>query len=121
MSEYFIATEIMHLLQQQNYSCVGVFSGHSKEISCCIFNYDCSLVASSSMDKTAKVWEPRMMSCLASIEGHDDEVGISKEEQSHSDDNNIQVVKCKHILTVLYFMLCSVLTWQNSKLDWIYV
>lgn len=48
--------------------------GHRAELSNCLYNFDCSLVASSSMDKTAKVWDMRTNSCLATLSAHDDEV-----------------------------------------------
>ena len=48
--------------------------GHREELSNCLYNFDCSLIASSSMDKTAKIWDARMNSCLATLLGHDDEV-----------------------------------------------
>lgn len=48
--------------------------GHHAELSNCLYNFDCSLIASSSMDKTAKIWDVRMNSCLATLLGHDDEV-----------------------------------------------
>lgn len=56
------------------FSRVSVLIGHRSELSNCVYNFDCSLIASSSMDKTAKVWETRMNSCLATLRGHDDEV-----------------------------------------------
>jgi WD40 repeat protein len=59
---------------------VGILNGHSGEISNCMFNHDCNLIASSSMDKTAKVWDQRTFSSLATIMGHNDEVGMSELE-----------------------------------------
>lgn len=53
---------------------VCVLIGHRSELSNCIYNFDCSLIASSSMDKTAKVWDTKMNSCLVTFRGHDDEV-----------------------------------------------
>lgn len=52
----------------------SVLIGHRAELSNCLYNYDCSLIASSSMDKSAKVWDARMNSCVATLLGHDDEV-----------------------------------------------
>jgi len=51
-----------------------VLIGHRAELSNCLYNFDCSLVATSSMDKSAKVWDVRTSSCLATLSGHDDEV-----------------------------------------------
>jgi dynein assembly factor with WDR repeat domains 1 len=59
---------------------VGILSGHSEEISNCLFNHDCKLIASSSMDKTARVWDQRTYSSLATIMGHNDEVGKIKQK-----------------------------------------
>lgn len=56
---------------------VSILTGHSEEISNCLFNHDCTLIASSSMDGTAKVWDQRTFSSLATIMGHNDEVGKS--------------------------------------------
>lgn len=52
----------------------SVLIGHRAELSNCLYNFDCSLIASSSMDKSAKVWDARMNSCVATLLGHDDEV-----------------------------------------------
>lgn len=32
--------------------------GHKAEISSAQFNWDCSLIATGSMDKTCKIWDP---------------------------------------------------------------
>ena len=53
---------------------VGVLIGHRNEISNALFNFDCDLIASSSVDKTAKIWDPRMFTCLVTITGHDSDV-----------------------------------------------
>jgi len=52
----------------------SVLIGHRAELSNCLYNFDCSLIASSSMDKSAKVWDARMNSCVTTLLGHDDEV-----------------------------------------------
>jgi len=52
----------------------SVLIGHRAELSNCLYNFDCSLVATSSMDKRAKIWDVRTSSCLATLSGHDDEV-----------------------------------------------
>lgn len=53
---------------------IGVLTGHREEISNCQFNFDCSLVASCSLDRTARVWDPRQMKSLATITGHEEEL-----------------------------------------------
>ena len=52
----------------------SVLIGHRGGISNCVYNFDCSLIASSSLDKTAKVWDSRTNSCLKTLLGHDDEL-----------------------------------------------
>lgn len=52
----------------------SVLIGHRSDLSNCVYNFDCTLIATSSMDKTAKVWDTRMYSCLATLRGHADEV-----------------------------------------------
>ena len=52
----------------------SVLIGHRGDISNCLYNFDCSLIASSSFDKTAKLWDPRTNSCLGTLLGHDEEV-----------------------------------------------
>ena len=39
--------------------------GHRAEISSAQFNWDCSLIATGSMDKTCKIWETRDGMCTA--------------------------------------------------------
>lgn len=53
----------------------SVLLGHQEEISNCLYNFDESLIASCSLDKTAMIWDRRMTdSCLARLTGHEDEV-----------------------------------------------
>lgn len=51
-----------------------MLNGHRAGLSNCLYNFDCSLIASSSMDKSAKVWDARTNRCVATLLGHDDEV-----------------------------------------------
>ena len=53
---------------------VSVLRGHDGEISNVQFNWDSSLVGSSSLDGSAKLWDARQSSCLATVSGHTDEV-----------------------------------------------
>lgn len=48
--------------------------GHRGEVSGCQLNWDSSLVGSSSLDGSAKLWDPRRSECLATVEDHTDEV-----------------------------------------------
>ncbi|XP_063357889.1 uncharacterized WD repeat-containing protein alr3466-like [Cydia amplana] len=56
------------------FSRVSVLSGHEGEISNVQFNWDSSLVGSSSLDGSARLWDARQSSCLATISTHSDEV-----------------------------------------------
>lgn len=53
---------------------IGILQDHEGEISNCVYNWDCNLVASSSLDKTAKVWDIRMRDCIFTLNSHTDEV-----------------------------------------------
>lgn len=48
--------------------------GHTAELSNCIWNFDCSMVATSSLDTSARVWDLRNLNCMHAITGHRDEV-----------------------------------------------
>ena len=48
--------------------------GHRAEISNAHFNYDGSLIATASMDQTAKLWDPRTGQAIATLRAHEDEV-----------------------------------------------
>lgn len=48
--------------------------GHTAELSNCIWNFECSMVATSSLDATARVWDLRTLNCMHAITGHKDEV-----------------------------------------------
>ena len=51
-----------------------VLRGHEAELSNAIWNFQCSMIATSSLDKTARIWDLRNVNCLHSIAGHRDEV-----------------------------------------------
>lgn len=55
---------------------MAVLEGHDGEISNVQFNWDSSLVGSSSLDGSAKLWDARHTSCLATVSGHTDEVNL---------------------------------------------
>lgn len=48
--------------------------GHTAELSNCIWNFNCSMVATSSLDTSARVWDLRNLNCMHAITGHRDEV-----------------------------------------------
>ena len=48
--------------------------GHRAEISNAQFNYDSSLIATASMDQTAKLWDSRTGQIIATLRAHEDEV-----------------------------------------------
>jgi dynein assembly factor with WDR repeat domains 1 len=48
--------------------------GHRAEISTAQFNYDGSLIATASMDQTAKLWDSRTGQVIATLRAHEDEV-----------------------------------------------
>lgn len=48
--------------------------GHTAEISNCVWNFDCSMIATSSIDATARLWDFRTVNTMHVIEGHQDEV-----------------------------------------------
>lgn len=48
--------------------------GHTAELSNCIWNFDCSMIATSSLDTSARVWDLRNFNCMHTITGHRDEI-----------------------------------------------
>ncbi|KAM7339491.1 hypothetical protein ACRRTK_000106 [Alexandromys fortis] len=53
---------------------VHTLIGHCAEISSALFNWDCSLILTGSMDKTCMLWDATSGKCVATLTGHDDEV-----------------------------------------------
>lgn len=53
---------------------IMTLSGHTAEISNCIWNFDCSMIATSSIDATARLWDFRTINTMHVIDGHQDEV-----------------------------------------------
>ncbi|KAF4014057.1 hypothetical protein G4228_005418 [Cervus hanglu yarkandensis] len=56
------------------YGKVYTLIGHCAEISSALFNWDCSLILTGSMDKTCKLWDAVNGKCVATLTGHDDEI-----------------------------------------------
>ncbi|XP_040838728.1 dynein assembly factor with WDR repeat domains 1 isoform X2 [Ochotona curzoniae] len=56
------------------YGKVYTLIGHCAEISSALFNWDCSLILTGSMDKTCMLWDATNGKCVATITGHDDEI-----------------------------------------------
>lgn len=48
--------------------------GHSAELSNCLWNFDQSIIATSSIDATARLWDIRGVKSCHVIDGHSDEV-----------------------------------------------
>nr|KAF6353120.1 dynein assembly factor with WD repeats 1 [Pipistrellus kuhlii] len=48
--------------------------GHCAEISSALFNWDCSMILTGSMDKTCMLWDATSGKCMATLTGHDDEI-----------------------------------------------
>lgn len=48
--------------------------GHSAELSNCVWNFPSNLIATSSLDSTARLWDLRHSDCFFEITGHHDEV-----------------------------------------------
>jgi len=57
-------------------------SGHTAELSACRYDFGCNMIASGSLDGTAKLWDARRTnSCCKTIFGHTDEVVIVLNEK----------------------------------------
>ncbi|EPY82329.1 hypothetical protein CB1_000661002 [Camelus ferus] len=56
------------------YGKVCTLIGHCAEISSALFNWDCSLILTGSMDKTCMLWDATNGRCVATLTGHDDEI-----------------------------------------------
>uniref|UniRef100_H0UTP0 Dynein assembly factor with WD repeat domains 1 n=1 Tax=Cavia porcellus TaxID=10141 RepID=H0UTP0_CAVPO len=56
------------------YGKVHTLIGHCAEISSSVFNWDCSLILTGSMDKTCMLWDATNGKCVATLTGHDDEI-----------------------------------------------
>lgn len=48
--------------------------GHTAEISNCVWNFNETMIATSSIDATARIWDLRAANSLHKIDGHNDEV-----------------------------------------------
>nr|XP_034377566.1 dynein assembly factor with WDR repeat domains 1 isoform X3 [Arvicanthis niloticus] len=56
------------------YGKVHTLIGHCAEISSALFNWDCSLILTGSMDKTCMLWDATSGKCVATLTGHEDEI-----------------------------------------------
>lgn len=48
--------------------------GHTAELSNCLWNFDHTLIATGSIDATARLWDVRGVNACQVIDGHNDEV-----------------------------------------------
>lgn len=48
--------------------------GHTAELSNCLWNFDCSMIATGSLDTTARIWDLRNLNSMHAFTGHRDEV-----------------------------------------------
>lgn len=56
------------------FSCVAMLTSHTAEISNALYVDDYHKIVSSSLDKTAKLWDTRQMKCCNTFKAHSDEV-----------------------------------------------
>lgn len=56
------------------FSLVATLNGHTAELSNCLWNFDQSIIATSSIDATARLWDIRGVRSCHVIDGHRDEV-----------------------------------------------
>lgn len=54
--------------------CLNTFTGHDKEIVCLTFDPHATLLATGSMDNTAKLWDIETGKEYVTLRGHDAEV-----------------------------------------------
>ena len=55
-------------------SLVTKLMGHTAELSNCVWNFDESMIGTSSIDATARIWDVRNVNSCHIIDGHNDEV-----------------------------------------------
>lgn len=56
------------------YSLATRLTGHTAELSNCLWNFDESMIGTSSIDATARLWDIRGVHSSHTIDGHNDEV-----------------------------------------------
>lgn len=64
----------MHAILNGMLRLITRFTGHSAELSNCLWNFDESMIGTSSIDATARLWDMRYPSIAHIIDGHSDEV-----------------------------------------------
>lgn len=62
------------------------FRGHSTEIVCLSFNPQGTVVATGSMDNTARLWDVETGECLHTLLGHTAEVGTCRRRREKERD-----------------------------------
>lgn len=61
-------------MSKRNFRAVMELKGHTAELSNCIWNFDCSMIATSSLDTSVRLWDLRNLNTMHVIVAHDDEV-----------------------------------------------
>ena len=59
-----------HTAASEESHCLLILQGHTSVVNSCAFSPDGSLLATTSWDKTTKLWDPRTGACLCTLEGH---------------------------------------------------
>lgn len=73
----------MFAIIKLSYRRVAVLTGHTAEISNVLYNWDNSLVASSSLDGSARLWDARGRNCIATVTADATEVNLMNLYQNY--------------------------------------
>ncbi|KAF4342949.1 vegetative incompatibility het-e-1, partial [Fusarium beomiforme] len=90
-------------------ACVSVMEGHTSSVQSVVFSHDSKMVASASLDGTARIWNAETGKCEQVLKGHSDSVYSvvfshdSKMVASASDDRtariwNVETGECEQVL-----------------------